>query len=116
MNTRPRIRFGSRGAVVVRRCNDGAAHVLLTYISVDINKGVRAAQGYSTPKVKNMIDVMDIKLKVIKAACGITALSELELLHRLEELYLDGMKAGADALRDATVAKANAQHSEGQSK
>jgi hypothetical protein len=52
-----------------------------------------------------MIDVMDIKLKVIKAACGITALSEIDLLRRLEELYIDGMKAGADALRDATVAK-----------
>jgi hypothetical protein len=54
-----------------------------------------------------MIDVMDIKLKVIKASCGITALSEFDLLQRLEELYIDGMKAGVDALRDATVAKAN---------
>lgn len=53
-----------------------------------------------------MIDVMGIKLKVIEAACGITALSEVDLLHRLEALYIDGMKAGADALRDATVAKA----------
>jgi len=55
-----------------------------------------------------MIDVMDIKLKVMKAACGITALSELELLRRLEELYIDGMKAGADALRDATIARSKA--------
>lgn len=53
-----------------------------------------------------MIDVMNIKLKVIEAACGITALSEVDLLRRLEELYIDGMKAGVDALRDATVAKA----------
>jgi hypothetical protein len=52
-----------------------------------------------------MIDVMDIKLKVIEAACGITALSEVELLERLERLYIDGMKAGADALRITTVAK-----------
>jgi hypothetical protein len=55
----------------------------------------------------NMIDVMDIKLKVIEAACGITALGEVELLQRLEKLYIDGMKAGVDALRDATMAKAN---------
>lgn len=55
-----------------------------------------------------MIDVMDIKMKVIKAACGINALTELELLRRLEELYIDGMKAGADALRDATIAKSKA--------
>ncbi len=59
-------------------------------------------------KVKHMIDVMNIKLKVIQAACGITALSEVELLERLERLYIDGMKAGADALRDATIAKSKA--------
>ena len=50
-----------------------------------------------------MIDVMDIKLKVIKAACGICALNEPELLRRLEDLYIDGMKAGADALKEATT-------------
>jgi hypothetical protein len=41
-----------------------------------------------------MIDIMAIKLKVIEASCGITALSELELLHRLEELYLEGISEG----------------------
>lgn len=41
-----------------------------------------------------VIDPMAVKLKVIKAACGITALSELDLLHRLEELYLEGIAEG----------------------
>lgn len=41
-----------------------------------------------------MIDVMAIKLKVIKEACGICSLSELELLHRLEKLYLEGIEEG----------------------
>jgi hypothetical protein len=58
-------------------------------------------------------DPMQVKLAVIKAACGITALSEIDLLHRLEELYIDGMKAGVDALRDAAIAKANAPTSGG---
>lgn len=53
-----------------------------------------------------MIDIMDIKMKVIQAACGITALSEVDLLHRLEALYIDGMKAGADVLRNTMIAKA----------
>lgn len=53
-----------------------------------------------------MIDILDIKLKVMKASCGITALSELDLLRRLEELYIDGMKAGADALNETILARA----------
>lgn len=48
-----------------------------------------------------MIDVMAVKLKVIKAAFGITALGELELLHRLEELYLEGVAEGAKAAKEA---------------
>ena len=41
-----------------------------------------------------MIDVMAIKLKVIEASCGITALSETELLERLEKLYVEGISEG----------------------
>lgn len=41
-----------------------------------------------------MIDVMAVKLKVIKVSCGICALSETDLLHRLEELYLEGIAEG----------------------
>lgn len=41
-----------------------------------------------------MIDIMAVKLKVIQAACGICALSELDLLHRLEELYVEGIAEG----------------------
>lgn len=41
-----------------------------------------------------MIDVMAIKLKVIESACGICALSEAELLQRLEQLYIDGIAEG----------------------
>lgn len=48
-----------------------------------------------------MIDVLAVKLKVIKAACGITALSELDLLHRLEELYLEGVAEGVKSAKEA---------------
>jgi len=41
-----------------------------------------------------MIDIMDVKLRVIKAACGIVALSVPDLLRRLEELYLEGLAEG----------------------
>lgn len=47
-----------------------------------------------------MIDILDVKLKVVKAACGITALSEIDLLHRLEELYLRGYKHGIDDMME----------------
>lgn len=55
-----------------------------------------------------MIDPIDIKLKVIKAACGITALSELDLLHRLEELYLEGIAEGVKAAKEALEKGAHA--------
>jgi hypothetical protein len=41
-----------------------------------------------------MIDVMAVKLKVIKAACGLCSLSEVDLLRRLEELYIEGIAEG----------------------
>jgi hypothetical protein len=47
-----------------------------------------------------MIDIMAVKLKVIQASCGITALSELELLHRLEKLYLEGIEEGVKIAKD----------------
>ena len=47
-----------------------------------------------------MIDIMAVKLKVIQAACGIAALSELELLHRLERLYLEGIEEGVKIAKD----------------
>lgn len=47
-----------------------------------------------------MIDVMAIKLKVIKAACGICALSEPELLQRLEALYIEGIAEGVKVARE----------------
>lgn len=47
-----------------------------------------------------MIDPMAIKLKVIKAACGITSLSELDLLHRLEELYIEGIAEGVKVAKE----------------
>lgn len=54
-----------------------------------------------------MIDLMAIKLKVIKAACGITALSEADLLRRLEELYVEGITEGVKVaraqIRDASL-------------
>ena len=47
-----------------------------------------------------MIDVMAIKLKVIKAACGIAALSEPDLLQRLEELYIEGISEGVKLAKE----------------
>jgi len=41
-----------------------------------------------------VIDIMAVKLKVIEASCGIAALSEVDLLHRLEKLYLEGISEG----------------------
>lgn len=38
--------------------------------------------------------IKEAKLAVIGHVCGITALPEDELLHRLEELYWEGFKAG----------------------
>ena len=61
-----------------------------------------------------MIDIMSVKLKVIEAACGITALSELDLLHRLEELYVEGVAEGVkvakEQMRDASLTWAMACH------
>ncbi|WP_234086782.1 hypothetical protein [Azonexus sp. R2A61] len=42
--------------------------------------------------------VMKAKLAVIESACGICTLPELELLKRLEELWLQGFSAGKEAL------------------
>ena len=47
-----------------------------------------------------MIDVMAIKLKVIQAACGIAALSEPELLQRLEDLYIEGIAEGVKVAKE----------------
>lgn len=49
------------------------------------------------------VDPMQVKLAVIKAACGITALDEVALLRRLEELYLEGAKWGADLMHQKSV-------------
>lgn len=48
-------------------------------------------------------DPLQIKLAVIKAAAGIHALDELALLRRLEDLYLDGAKMGADLMHQRSV-------------
>lgn len=48
-----------------------------------------------------MIDVMAVKLKVIQTSCGITALSEVELLHRLEKLYLEGIEEGLKIAKES---------------
>lgn len=47
-----------------------------------------------------MIDVLAVKLKVIKAACGICALEEPELLRRLEKLYLEGIEEGVRIVKE----------------
>jgi len=47
-----------------------------------------------------MIDVMAVKLKVIKAAFGIATLDELEILHRLEKLYLEGIEEGVRIVKE----------------
>ena len=47
-----------------------------------------------------MIDVMAVKLKVIKAAFGIATLDELEILHRLEKLYLEGVEEGVRIVKE----------------
>lgn len=51
----------------------------------------------------DMIDVMGVKLKVIQFARGIKALSAVELLHRLEKLYLEGVKDGATLLNERVL-------------
>lgn len=58
-----------------------------------------ASGGQVFERGENMnVDPMQVKLAVIKAACGITALDEIALLRRLEELYLEGAKWGADLM------------------
>lgn len=64
--------------------------------------------------VSQVIDIIAIKLKVIEAACGITALSELDLLHRLEKLYLEGIEEGVKIAKDH-VQKVRADSIPGQS-
>lgn len=66
-----------------------------------------------TPSMKIVmaLDIVDVKLIVMKAACGITALSELDLLHRLERLYLEGYKRGMDDLFETTNGKVAAHTS-----
>jgi hypothetical protein len=57
-----------------------------------------------------MIDIMAVKLKVIKAAFGIASLSEIDLLHRLEELYLEGVSEGLRVAKTMSERSAE-QHS-----
>lgn len=47
-----------------------------------------------------MISVLDIKLAVIKAACGLKNEDEPEFLRRLEALYLQGYEQGAKDARE----------------
>lgn len=49
------------------------------------------------------VDMMQVKLAVIKAACGINSLDEPALLRRLEDLYLEGAKWGADLMHQKSV-------------
>lgn len=44
--------------------------------------------------------ILATKMAVIEAACGVQALSQLELLDRLEKLYLSGFKAGMELLQE----------------
>lgn len=50
------------------------------------------------PMEDGSIDLVGItlkaKLKAVQASCGITALSELDLLLRLEKLYIEGIQEG----------------------
>jgi hypothetical protein len=48
-----------------------------------------------------MINIMAVKQKVVQAACGITALSEIDLLHRLEKLYLEGISEGVKLAKES---------------
>ena len=62
-----------------------------------------------------MIDILDVKLKVIQASCGITALSDIDLLHRLEKLYLEGVEEGVKIAKERlqqqmTADSADARH------
>lgn len=47
-----------------------------------------------------MIDIMNIKLTVIKAACGLKAEDDANFLRRLETLYLEGYGQGAKDTRE----------------
>lgn len=49
----------------------------------------------STEKIM-ALDIMQVKLTVLKAACGLKAEDDSVFLHRLEELYLQGYKHGID--------------------
>lgn len=49
------------------------------------------------------VNPMQVKLAVLRAACGITALDEIALLRRLEDLYLEGAKWGADLMHQKSV-------------
>jgi len=51
----------------------------------------------------DQFDPLQVKLAVIKAACGIQALEEPALLRRLEDLYLEGAKWGADLMHQRAV-------------
>lgn len=57
-----------------------------------------------------MISVMDIKLTVIKAACGLQAEDEAEFLRRLEALYLRGYEQGATDARELMSKGLSPQH------
>lgn len=60
-----------------------------------------------------MIDVMDIKLTVIKAACGLCSEDDAEVLRRLEALYLKGYEQGAKDTRELIgIEESVQQHSE----
>lgn len=48
-------------------------------------------------------DPLQIKLAVIKAAAGINALDEPALLRRLEDLFIEGAKMGADLMHQRSV-------------
>lgn len=47
------------------------------------------------------VDLMEVKLAVAEAACGINSLSEHELLERLEDLFWKGFKAGVGYGKEA---------------
>jgi len=47
---------------------------------------------------------MQAKLAVVKASCGLCALSELELLRALERLYIEGAQAGVNYMHARAMA------------
>lgn len=54
--------------------------------------GPSAALGYGQPPFSGV--VADCKIAVLRATLGIRALTDANLLNRLEELYFKGVKAG----------------------